>query len=518
MLPPTAFKRTAVFVFLLLAYNATAPAQLLQQSAFGGTEEDYLFNAVVTADGGLLLAGSSSSGVSGNKTSPAYGNHDYWLVKLDANWNQVWDESYGGAGEEVVNLLQPTPDGGYLLAGYSNSGISGNKTNANFSSLNDYWLVKVDADGNKLWERNFGGLSSDLLYTIVPSGDSNYLLGGVSFSGISGNKTNVAGGNGDYWLVKVDGQGNKLWDRAYGGTGSDFLLSVVPSGDGGFLLGGYSGSDVSGNKTNASFGLNDFWVLKIDSNGNKLWEREYGGSDQDVLHWIVPTTNGGFFLAGYSLSPPSGNKTSTNYGAADYWLVKIDGNGNVLWDKTYGGDGSDYLYTAVATGDGGLMLGGASASGVSGNKASIAYGGFDYWLVRVDADGNKLWDKTFGGSGDDYIFGLTALTNGEYIVAGHSASDVSGDKTVPGFGLPDYWLLRVSEPVPNFIAGSEAWAGGQFSVQTAGAPGQTNVVQVSSNLVDWTPLMTNVFQADGTFVVVDAAATEVGRFYRLKVP
>jgi hypothetical protein len=164
------------------------------------------------------------------------------------------------------------------------------------------------------------------------------------------------------------------------------------------------------------------------------------------------------------------------------------------------------------------MLGGASASGVSGNKASISYGGFDYWLVRVDADGNKLWDKTFGGSGDDYVFGLTALGNGEYVVAGHSASDVSGDKTVPGFGLPDYWLLKVSEPVPQFVAGSGAWSAGEFSVQTAGAPGQTNVVQVSSNLVDWMPLMTNVFQADGTFMVEDSATTGPCRFYRLRVP
>ena len=518
MLQPDSRQRLISFIaggLILFATLAEAAAQMQREAAFGGTGEDVLFCTVHTSDAGLLLGGHSSSDVSGNKTSPGFGNRDYWLVKLDANWNQLWDKTFGGTGDDILSVIQPTVDGGYLLAGYSNSGISGNKTNANFSSLNDYWLVKVDADGNKLWERNYGGLSSDLLYTIVPSGDGGFLLGGLSLSGISGNKSTAAFGGGDYWLVKVDAAGNKLWDRSYGGTAADLLLSIVPAGDGGFLLGGYSSSGISGNKTNANFGMEDFWVIKIDSAGNNLWEREYGGSDHDVLHAIVPTTDG-FLLAGYSSSPASGNKTSDNYGAADFWLVKIDPNGNMLWDKSYGGDGSDYLYTAVPACNGGFLLGGGSAFHSSGNKASQAFGNFDYWLVRVDAAGNKLWDQTFGGTGNEYIYGLTTDTNGTYLLAGHSDSDVSGNKTTPAFGLPDFWLLNVSEPVPAFVPGSLNWSAGQFQFQTVGAPGQTNVLEVSTNLSTWVPWLTNVCSATGIDQITDPSATDDARFYRIR--
>jgi hypothetical protein len=518
VLQPDSLRKLINFIALALISFAAltkAEAQIQRQAAFGGTGEDALFSAVGTSDGGLLLGGHSSSEVSGNKTSPSQGNRDYWLVRLDANWNPLWDKTFGGTSNDILSVVQPAADGGYLLAGYSNSGISGNKTNANFSSLNDCWLVKVDAGGNKLWERNYGGLSSDLLYTIVPSGDGGFLLGGLSLSGASGNKTSAAFGGGDYWLVKVDADGNKLWDRSYGGTGADTLLSIVPTGDGGFLLGGYSGSGISGNKTNANFGLDDFWVLRIDSAGNKLWEQEYGGSGYDILHAIVRTSDG-FLLAGYSSSPPSGNKTSDNYGAADFWLVKIDPNGNMLWDKSYGGDGSDYLYTAVPASNGGFLLGGASAFHSSGNKASQAFGNFDYWLVRVDGAGNKLWDQTFGGTGNEYIYGLMTDTNGAYVLSGHSDSDVSGNKTTPVFGLPDFWLLSVPEPVPAFVPGSPHWSAGQFQFQTVGAPGQTNVLEVSTNLSTWVPWLTNVCSPSGIDQITDPRATDDARFYRVR--
>ncbi len=172
----------------------------------------------------------------------------------------------------------------------------------------------------------------------------------------------------------------------------------------------------------------------------------------------------------------------------------------------------------MATSNGGLLLGGGSASGVSGNKASAGYGNFDYWMVRVDADGNKLWDQNFGGHGDDYLYGLIPTTNGAYILSGQSSSDVSGNKTAPAFGLPDYWLLSVAEPIPSFVPGSLSWSAGQFQFQAVGAPGQTNVVEVSTNLVNWLALVTNVFSADGTNLVTDLTATENARFYRLQIP
>jgi hypothetical protein len=154
----------------------------------------------------------------------------------------------------------------------------------------------------------------------------------------------------------------------------------------------------------------------------------------------------------------------------------------------------------------------------SGNKASRAFGSFDYWLVRVDAAGNKLWDQTFGGASDEYIYGLTTNAQGAYLLAGHSDSDVSGNKTTPPFGQPDFWLLTVPEPVPAFVPSSPNWSAGRFQFQIAGAPGQTNVVEVSTNLSMWIPWLTNVCSAYGIDQITDASATDGARFYRIRMP
>src|ERR1043166_7905799 len=201
---------------------------------------------------------------------------------------------------------------------------------------------------------------------------------------------------------------------------------------------------------------------------------------------------------------------------AGCWLVKIDPDGNMLWDKSYGGDGSDYLYSAIPATNGGLLLGGGSEFHSSGNKASQPFGGFDYWLVKVDSDGNKLWDQTFGGAADEYIYGLRMDTNGAYLLAGHSDSNISGNKTTAPFGSPDFWLLSVPEPVPAFVPGSLNWSASQFRFQMTGAPGQTNVVETSTNLSSWAPWLTNVTSATGIDQITDPSAQDNSRFYRIR--
>ena len=183
----------------------------------------------------------------------------------EAHPEKLWDKAFGGSGDDWLYSIAPSPDGGYLLGGYSLSGfVVGDKSEAS-RGVRDYWVVKIDAAGNKLWDKTFGGSGDDWLYSIVPSPDGGYLLGGYSESGISGDKSEASRGFDDYWVVKIDAAGNKLWDKTFGGTGDDELYSIAPSADGGYLLGGYSSSGLGADKSEASRGSFDYWLVKIDA-------------------------------------------------------------------------------------------------------------------------------------------------------------------------------------------------------------------------------------------------------------
>jgi len=216
-----------------------------------------------TSDGGFLLAGSSSSAVSGNKTAGYYGSTDYWIVRTDGNGNKIWDKSFGGSGGDSFESFMAVPGGGFLLAGSSDSSPSGNKS-AGHNGSKDYWIVRTDGNGNKLWDKNFGGSGEDSgLWAVLGTSDNGFLLGGSSDSAPSGNKSDKNYGFADYWVVKTDADGNKVWDKSLGGNNSDYLYSAVPTSDGGFLLGGWTGSPASGNKTSGNYGQEDYWVVKI---------------------------------------------------------------------------------------------------------------------------------------------------------------------------------------------------------------------------------------------------------------
>ena len=420
--------------------------------SFGGDGHDpYFYVIQPVSDGGYLLGGTSESGATGNKTSAGFGGRDFWLVRVDANGTKLWDKTFGGTGSDIMSLsgVVPTSDGGYILSGYSSSGATGNKTSASFG-LGDYWVLKIDANGAKLWENTFGGNADEALYAIQPTSDGGYLLGGTSESGATGNKTSAGFGGQDYWVVKTDANGNKLWEKTFGGGSTDYLLAIQPTSDGGYLLGGNSNSSASGNKTSAGFGGQDYWVVKIDANGNKLWEQTFGGTSVDFFSVLRRTSDGGFLLGGSSASGAGGNKTSAGFGDQDYWVVKIDANGNMLWDKSFGGAAYDYLAGIQPTSDGGYILAGGSQSGASGNKASAGYGdGNDIWLIKIDANGTKVWEEILGGTSADYASAIQSANDGGYLVGSYSQSGASGNKTSASFGGLDWWVVKVFEREAN---------------------------------------------------------------------
>ncbi|HWN96304.1 MAG TPA: T9SS C-terminal target domain-containing protein [Methylomirabilota bacterium] len=463
--------------------QAQAQPGIQWERSFGGSDADFSHVSEATSDGGCIIGGYSYSDVSGSKTSASFGSGDFWVVKLDASGNKQWDRSCGGTNLDRITSLQQTSDGGYILGGLSFSAVSGNKTSAHHGAA-DYWVVKLGPAGNKQWDKSYGGSSNDLLRSVQPADDGGYILGGVSLSGVSGNKSSASFGSDDYWIVKLNASGNKQWEKTYGGSDSDELHALQPTGDGGCIIGGYSFSGVSGNKTSANFGngASDYWIVKLDASGNKQWEKSYGGDDADELYSLQQTADGGFILGGHSYSDVSGNKSSGSFGSHDYWVVKLDAGGNKQWDKSYGGDDSDHLHSVQQTIEGGYILGGLSSSRVSANKltTSASAQSGDYWVVKLAANGNKQWEQSIPGSHSGEVLRLQSTADGSYLLAGVvNSAAAEADYTAMKFrGALQLYSFSIR---PDRV----------FQAQLIGMPGSNYALQSSIDFTTWTSRLTN---------------------------
>jgi hypothetical protein len=394
---------------------------------FGGSLTDEVRDVIATSDGGYLLVGNSESNASGDKSEATRGDADYWAVKINASGAKVWDKRFGGSGNDYCESVVATSDGGYLLAGYSHSGAEGDKSEATRGS-SDYWAVKINADGAEVWDKRFGGSGTDECNAVVATSDGGYLLAGRSISAPDGDKSEGSRGGYDYWAVKINASGAKVWDKRFGGSGVDDCQSVIATSDGGYLLAGRSLSGADGDKSEASRGNWDYWAVKISASGAKVWDKRFGGSGIDLGKSVVATTDGGYLLAGQHKDGDGGDKSEETRGGDDYWAVKINATGGKVWDKRFGGSSYDKLESVVATSDGGYLLAGRSLSGADGDKSEGTRGVYDYWAVKINASGAKVWDKRFGGSGGDICQSVIATSDGGYLLAGYSSSPADGTR------------------------------------------------------------------------------------------
>ncbi len=410
---------------------------------FGGTIWEDLHAMEQTSDGGYILAGFSSSSMTGDVSEPTRGQGDFWAVKTDDQGLMLWEKRYGGAGMELPFGVLETADGGYLFAGWSESDIGGEKSE-NGRGYYDYWLVKTDALGVPEWDRTYGGDSTDLLYELIQTSDGGYMIGGISQSGASGERSSPRIGDFDWWVLKLDVNGDIQWERSYGGDQEDRLNGIRQDTDGNFVIGGGTRSGISGDITTPLRGVKDFWFVKVDQfNGDIIWQRRYGGTDEDEIQSFTLTSDGGYLLAGGSRSDAYlPDKKDNSRGIVDVWVVKTDAAGNILWEHTFGGPGLENCYSVKENVVGHYLLGGYSDSDAGPDKTENSKGGYDYWLIYLDPDGNKLWDKTLGGDQHDVLENLFQTNDGGYLLGGHSQSGISGDKGTTNKGLNDYWVIK----------------------------------------------------------------------------
>jgi len=409
-----------------------------------GNKYDELVDAKEFFDGGFVMGGITYSEVGGDIHDTPKGKGDFFVIRTNDVGVPQWTHLYGGDEVDRMTSMDVTSTNEIICVGRSQSGVSFDKSTANFGK-NDFWVIKLNDKGDMQWEKSFGGSEDDIPYSVAvhPSGDI-YVLG-FSNSPVSGNKTAAHHGSNDYWLVKLDRDGNKIWDKSFGGAGDERLyygaLSVMS--DGNLLLGGSSSSNAGMMKSTGNFGGMDFWILKINQNGDILWEKTYGGNEEDQVQEIIEATNGDILIGGGTRSAPSGNKTSNFNGLIDYWLVRLDPFGNLIWEKSFGGSGLEVISGMVENSAGNIMIGGLSDSPAEGTKTKPNLGEYDYWLIFLDKNGNEIWQEVYGWTGKDALTVLLHTSDGGYFVGGDSASGAGGEKTTNNFGFNDYWFFKL---------------------------------------------------------------------------
>ncbi|MBL0340070.1 MAG: T9SS type A sorting domain-containing protein [Bacteroidetes bacterium] len=443
--------RTPLLVLVFIASLQSAFCQIIDwQNSIGGNNTELLRSTFQTRDGGYIVGGHSASQISGDKTEDSY-TPDYWILKLNYLGNIQWQNTIGGNNNDYFYSIAQTSDDGYIVAGASNTNISGDKTEMS-AGLYDFWIVKLDSMGVIQWQNTIGGSNEDFPSTVIQTSDGGYMIGGSSKSNISGDKTENSLGDNDYWIIKTDSAGIIQWQNTIGGSGDDQLYSLVQANDGGYLLGGYSYSNISGDKTENSLGASDYWVVKTDAAGNIEWQNTIGGNGQEQLRCIIKTNDGGYMLGGHSASNISGDKTETSI-YDDFWIIKTDSLTNIQWQNTFVASGSDIFGSIVQTDNDGFILGGYSGSDIFGDKTENSNGYNDYWIIKTDPIGNIEWQNTIGGDGHDYLSCISGTDDGGYIAGGYSESLLSGDKTEQLIGVSDYWIVKILDKY-NHIEGS----------------------------------------------------------------
>jgi len=390
------FVATIALALAVSAGNVAAQEPGMEEfnQTYGGSDRDFLDSVTQTSDGGYAVVGFTQS--FGPGTGAA------WLIKTDENGNEQLNETYGGSGFDSLNSVVQTSDGGYALAGGTESFGSGGS---------DVWLIKVDRFGNEEFNETYGGADTERQFSMIQTSDGGYALAGETAS--------FGSGDDDAWLIKTDSNGNEEFNETYGGPDDESALSVVQTSDGGYALGGDTGSFGPG-----TLGA---WLVKTDDNGNEEFNETYGGSEIDQAFSVVQASDGGYALAGETASFGTGDD--------DAWVIKTDDKGNEEFNETYGGPDDEIFVSMVQTPDGGYAL--------AGKTDTFGSGGGDAWLVKTDGNGNEEFDKKYGGSDSDSASSLVRTPDGGYALAGETASF--------GSGSFDGWLIKVSVPKPpNF--------------------------------------------------------------------
>ena len=424
-----------VLLFFLFSISLYAQPTIEWQKCLGGSGVDEAISIQQTNDGGYIVTGktlSNNGDVTGN-----HGVSDFWVVKLNGLGAIQWQRSLGGSNHDRGYSIQQTSDGGYIVAGQTES--NDGDVSGLYGDI-DFWVVKLNSLGAIQWQKTLGGSEWEEAWSVRQTTDGGYIVAGRSISQ-DGDVTENHGGF-DFWVVKLDETGTLQWQKSLGGSMDDIAYSVRQTIDGGYIVTGESES----NNGDASglHGSADYWVVKLSSLGVLEWQKMLGSTSLDRPNDIYPTNDGGYIVVGIA-SWNDGDVTG-NHGGFDIWAVKLNGLGEIEWQKSLGGSKEDYAQSVQQTSDGGYIIAGSTSSingDVLGND-----GGVDFWIVKLTPEGELQWQKTVGGTQADRALSIQQSNDGGFIVAGYTQSTNNGD--VSGFhGTQDFWVVKLSPESVN---------------------------------------------------------------------
>lgn len=428
-----------LFVFITAKASAQIPPEQWLQR-YGGSSVDIPYTIKFTSDGGTVVAGYTDSKDGTVTTHSPRDYWDLWVLKLNACGIVQWEKSLGGTGYESARDIEQTADGGYIVLGETNS--TDGDVIAGYGGTKDIWLIKLDASGNMQWQKRYGGNGLDIGNHILVNNDGSYLIAASS----SSNNADITGNHGtggftDGVLMKISATGVLQWSKCYGGTKNEELLDIEII-NGKIYASGYANStdgDIPPSQKNY-----DVWLLALDQNGNKIFSKVYGGSQNDVAYSMTKGADGSLTLAGYTTSKDG--DVSGAKGSQDYWVLNIDQSGKLNWQKVLGGTDADYANVILTDKDSSYIVGGISYS--SNGDITGANGSGDYWVVKLDSKGSVVWKKNWGGSGNDHLrFIINKPLLNEYYLAGDSDSNDGDFNFQWGFGDADFGIIKLKEPV-----------------------------------------------------------------------
>jgi len=445
-------------ILILVGWAATIAAQptIQWQKTFGGSLYDEAQSIKQTPDGGYIVVGttlSSDGDIFGHR-----GGNDLWALKLNSNGAIQWKKVIGGSNNEYVRCVQLTTDGGYIIAGYTasnNLDVSGNH-----GGYFDAWIVKLSSNGTMEWQKPLGGSGYDRFWSVQQAADNGFIAVGRTDSQ-DGDVTEIKG-KIDLWVVKLTEIGDIQWEKSFGGSQDDSAYGVQVTSDGGYIVVGETASndgDVTGLHGNV-----DFWVLKLDAEGNLEWQKTLGGENGDIGSSVLQTENGDYIVVGFVGSINSGDVTSHDeMGLFDMWVVQLSNNGELIWQKTIGGTNPDYGREVVATNDGHFLVVGSTDSENGDITSSNGLG--DFWLVKISNTGELMWQKTYGGTKADHGFAIDHTSDNGFIMAGYSWSNDGDLGGSLNRGKNDFCVIKLSPE----------------SISSQNTPHTTETLQISPN-------------------------------------
>ncbi|CAN5316500.1 hypothetical protein BH09BAC2_BH09BAC2_06290 [soil metagenome] len=426
--------------FIFFSYNGFTQAPTLQwQKSVGSSAFDYAYDVIQTNDGGAIAVGFTQGNdydISGN-----HGMSDGLVIKYSNTGIIEWKKCYGSSLGDNFNHIIQTTDGGYMLAGTSdgNDGdVSGNH------GQGDAWIVKINNLGSIEWSKCYGSSGSDGAASLLRVSDG-YVIAGNSTNNDGDVTGNHGGPGGDGWIFKIDNLGVLQWQKCYGGSEADDFRSI-DSTSGGFIIAGLTGSnngDVSG-----FHGYADYWIVKINTLGDIIWQKCLGGTNEEQCKFIQHTTDGGYIVGGDSRS--SDGDVTGAHGNADMWIVKLNSIGVIQWQRALGSGSDDNCTRVFQLTDGNYALSGASGFTNGGDiDGSQQKGEKDFWILKINEGGSILWQKIIGSTGTDLSESMCPTNDGGFLMTGYISSadyDAAGNVY---HGNRDIWVVKLAaNPVP----------------------------------------------------------------------